>query len=74
MNSAFTMQPSTSPAMAAPIIETVIETVSAIYPFNGVETKHMSFAAGSTIEVLEQQDEWWRGRLKVNITKNGSKM
>ena len=61
------MQPATSPSVPV-VSENVIETVSAIYPFDGVEPKHMSFAAGSTIDVLEQQEEWWRGRLKDGTT------
>jgi len=28
----------------------------------------MSFAAGSTIDVLEKQEEWWRGKLKDGTT------
>ena len=48
--------------------ETVLESVVAAYPFSGVEAKHMSFAKGSSIEVLEKQDEWWRGRLKDGTT------
>lgn len=63
-SSAFTLQPATSPSIATSPTENVLETVSAVYPFNGVEAKHMSFAAGSTIDVIEKQEEWWRGRLK----------
>ena len=48
--------------------QAVLEVVTAAYPFNGVEAKHMSFAAGSTIDVLEKQEEWWRGRLKDGTT------
>ena len=65
--SAFTLQPSTSPSMAV-ASQAVVEVVTAAYPFNGVEAKHMSFAAGSTIDVLEKQEEWWRGRLKDGTT------
>ena len=39
-----------------------IEVVVSQYDFEGVEPKHMSFAAGTTIEVTEKQEDWWQGR------------
>ena len=41
----------------------MLETVTAAHPFKSDEAKHMSFAAGESIEVLEKQEEWWRGQL-----------
>lgn len=41
----------------------MLETVTAAHPFKSDEAKHMSFAAGESVEVLEKQEEWWRGRL-----------
>ncbi|XP_018345715.1 PREDICTED: intersectin-2 isoform X4 [Trachymyrmex septentrionalis] len=63
----------------APVVEAIIPTlglgtscaiqVTTLFPYRPTMEQHLSFEKGETINVSEQQDDWWYG--SVNTGNNG---